>query len=174
MYLDHRKNGNSLITINQMPLSDSEAVKNALIELNGFTKEYGLVLTTKQVNRLASAVHKALRDSDRIEIGAGIMPVLAAEFCTSVFVTAENYAPLLEELVYIFFAVKTAVCDRIADRELVRLLRDFFENKAMGNTPLSRERDIERVIKYVEMEIGSRQNVVGDAYDSDCYTDERA
>ena len=173
MYFKNSKNRGALISINQMQLSDTNALKNALTDLNATTAEYGLVLTVKQVNRLSDAVQRALRESDRIEIGAGIMPILAAEFSTSIFVTRENYAPLLEELIYIFFQVKTAVCDRITDKDLVRLIKDYYENKAFGSVEIMRERDIDLLIKFIETEMGSGDAPDGDTYDSDCYTDER-
>ncbi len=173
MYLKNAKNNNSLININQIQLSDTNALKDALAELNGRTSEYGLVLTVKQVNRLADAVQRALRESDRVEIGTGIMPILADEFSASIFVTQENYAALLEELVYIFFQVKTAVCDRISDKDLVRLLRDYYENKAMGSVDIMRDRDVDLLIKYIETEQGSGDFCEGDVYESESYTDER-
>ena len=174
MYFKNKGNKNSLINISQMQMSDPTALKEALIDLNSQTYEYGLVLTVKQVNRLTDCVQKALRESDRVEIGAGIMPVLAAEFCTSVFVTRENYAAALEELIHVFFQVKTAVCDRISDRDLVRLLKDYYENKAFGSVEIMRDRDIDRLIKYIEMEMDSDTSAIADVYESDGYTDERA
>lgn len=172
MYLNKKKNY-SLININQFPVSDSKAVKEGLIRVNGITNEYGLVLTVKEVNRLSEAVSGALRESGRIEIGEGIMPVLAEEFSSSVFVNIDNYAEVLEELVYVFFNVKTALCDKIADRELVRILKDFYENKAYGSVEIMRDKDIDILVKYIETEMGS-QSSAGDVYDSDSYTDERA
>lgn len=174
MYFKNKNKNTSLINISQMQMSDPTALKDALIELNSETSEYGLVLTVKQVNKLADCVQKALRESDRVEIGAGIMPILAAEFCTSVFVTRENYASVLEELIYVFFQVKTAVCDRISDRDLVRLLKDYYENKAFGSVEIMRERDIDRLIKYIEMEMDSDSSAIADVYESDGYADERA
>ncbi|MBE6642191.1 MAG: hypothetical protein IJN17_06065 [Clostridia bacterium] len=173
MHFKNSNDRNSLININQIKLSDSNALKNALVELNGTTAEYGLFLTVKQINRLSDAVGKALRESDRIEIGSGILPVIAEEFCTSVFVTRENYAQLLEDLIYIFFQVKTAVCDRVSDKDLVRLLKDYYENKAMGSAEVIGERDIDLLVKYIEMEKGILGDSLADAYDSESYTDER-
>lgn len=173
MYFKKNQRSNSLININQIQLSDTNALKEALAELNGRTNEYGVVLTVKQVNRLTDAVKGALRESDRVEIGAGILPVIAEEFSRSIFVDRENYAALLEELIYIFFQVKTAVCDRISDNDLVRLLRDYYENKAMGSVEIMRERDIDLLVKYVEMELGQNSASVGDVYETESYTDER-
>ena len=173
MHFNNSNNRNSLININQIKTSDTAALKNALLELNGTTAEYGLFLTVKQINKLSDAVTKALRESDRIEFGAGILPVIAEEFSTSVFVTRENYAELLENLVYIFFQVKTAVCDTVADKDLVRLLKDYYENKAMGSVEVIGERDIDLLVKYIEMEQGTSGVATGDTYDSENYTDER-
>lgn len=173
MYFKRNQKNKFLISINQIQLSDTNALKESLAELNSRTNEYGVVLTVKQVNRLAEAVKVALRESDRVEIGAGILPVLADEFSRSIFVDQENYASLLEELVYIFFQVKTAVCDRISDNDLVRLLRDYYENKAMGSVEIMRERDIDLLVKYVETELGQNKVLVGDVYETESYTDER-
>lgn len=174
MYFKKNRNNYSLISINQMPVSNTSALKEALTELNGSISEYGLFLTVKQINKLSDAVRNALIESGRIEIGAGIMPILAMEFCASVFVTPENYAELLAELVYIFFQVKTAVCDRVSDRDLVRLLKDYYENKAYGNVEIMRDRDIDLLINYIGLEMGDVIMPSGGAYDSDGYADERA
>jgi len=174
MYRNERKKYNSLINISNVRLSDPVALKQKLTELNGVTQDYGLFLTVKQINRLSDCVQQALRDSDRVEIGAGILPVLALEFSSSVFVTPENYASMLEEMINVFFQVKTAVFDRVTDRDLIRLLKDYYENKAMGSVEFVRDRDIERLIKYIEMEIGSGSSNLTDVYESDGYTDERA
>ena len=175
MYLSKRKNNASLINISQVITSDPVALKTALTELNSTTVEYGLVLTVKQINRLTTAVQKALKDSDRIEFGAGVMPILAAEFCASVFITPENYANALEALIHVFFEVKTAVCDRISDKNLIRILKDYFENSCMGSIDILRDRDIDVLIKYIEMEIdGDASELNYDVYESDGYTDERA
>lgn len=175
MYLSRRKNNASLINISQVVTSDPVALKEALTELNSTTLQYGLVLTVKQINRLTTAVQKALKESDRIEFGAGIMPILASEFCASVFVTPENYANVLEGLIHVFFQVKTAVCDRISDRNLIRILKDYFENNCMGSIEIMRDRDIDILIKYIEMELdGESSEVINEVFESDGYTDERA
>ena len=155
MYLKKRNRNNSIINISSFPVSDSKAVKNALTELNGVISEYGLFLSVKQVNELAFAVQKSLRESDRIEIGSGIMPVIAEEFSSSVFINQENYVSVLEEIISIFFKVKTAVCDNISDKNLVRLIKDYYENKAFGSVELMSERDIDNLIKFIETENGT-------------------
>lgn len=174
MYLKPRNKENSLINISQYPVSDTVALKNALTDLNSRTVEYGLVLTVKQINTLSRTVQDALRESGRIEIGSGILPVLAEEFCTSVFVNQDNYASLLGDLIHIFFSVKTAVCDAVPDRDLLRLLKDYYENKALGSIELLRDKDIDLLVKYIEMEYGQNTSTEGDVYESDGYTDERA
>ena len=78
------------------------------------------------------------------------------------------------KIIYVFFQVKTAVFDRVSDKDLVRLLKDYYENKAMGSVGFMRDRDIDRLIKYIEMEIGFETSEDVDVYESDGYTDERA
>ncbi len=173
MNIRQRKNKNSLINISQYPVCDSVALKNALTELNSTTASYGLFLTVHLINDLCNAVQKSLIESERIEIGSGVLPLIASEFCSSVFIRQDNYANVLEDVINIFFKVKTAVCDTISDKNLIRLLKDYYENKAYGSVELMREKDIDILVKYIEMEYGQKMNASADVYESDGYIDER-
>ena len=173
MYLRRKNNSNSIINISQFPVSDTVALKNALVDLNSTTVEYGLVLTVKQINNLCIAVQNALRESDRIEIGSGILPIIAEEFCASIFINQDNYASVLEDLIHIFFRVKTAVCDTISDRDLIRLLKDYYENKTYGSVELMKDRDVDLLVKYIETEHSQQSAGLADVYESEGYIDER-
>lgn len=146
----------SLITVNNIPLSDPVLLKNALIDLNGFLSEYGLALTDKQIKRLSDARVKALRASGRIELGEGIVPVLVREFSSCLFVNENNFADVIEKLTYIFFEVKTAVCDRISDKDLVRLMKDFYENRYFGFAGNFGERDVDVLVRLIELELAGK------------------
>lgn len=173
MYLKRKNTQNSLINISQFPVSDTRAVKEALTVLNGRSVDYGLVLTVKQINVLCDSLKKALIESDRIELGSGVLPILAEELCSSALITQENYASVLEEMIHIFFKVKTAVCDKVSDRDLVRILKDFFENKSFGSIELMRDRDIDIIARYIETENLQMEASEIDVYESDGYIDER-
>ena len=54
------------------------------------------------------------------------------------------------------------------------MLKDFYENKALGSVELMRDKDIDLLVKYIEMENGQNDGTEGDVYESDGYTDERA
>lgn len=169
----------SAVNIYQIIPSNNTAIRNALTDLNYRTGQYGLVLTDKEIDKVVSARSKALRDNGRIEFGVGILPVIAEEICSSLFVNRKNYADVICYLVDVFFAVKTAVCDGIADRDLIRLMKDYYENREQLSYGEGRERDIELLVRYAEMETGKekpgdiKRIMQENVYESEGYTDER-
>ena len=66
-------------------------------------QQRGIILSPAEQAALAAAQTKALRDSGRVEFGAGILPALAKAFANSPYITQENAAALLEELQAAFY-----------------------------------------------------------------------
>ena len=143
----------SLIGVNQLSNSDPVSLKNALVSLNSDLDSYGLYITDRQIKRISDARSRALRDSGRVELGSGIVPVIAKEFSSCVFVNEKNFADVIEKLTYIFFAVKTASCDRISDKNLIRLMKDFYENRYFGFAGNFGERDVDILVELAEIEL---------------------
>ena len=174
MYFKKKNQSNSLISISNIQLSDRAALKEALIKLNDETAGRGLFLSEKNINKLSDAVQSALKESDRIEIGMGIMPALAREFSNAFFVDKDNYVFVLERLIHVFFHIKTATCDKIPDREIVRLMRDYFDNKGMSGNWSYADEDTDNILKFIEMETGKLTSTPFDVFEADGYIDERA
>ena len=52
-----------------------------LVEANRRTARYGLTLTPEQMTALAESRARALLDTGRVELGAGILPQIGEMFC---------------------------------------------------------------------------------------------
>lgn len=67
----------------------------ALLRGNAVTERFGLTLTPEQCGRLLARRASALRETERIEPGEGILPKLAVALCDSPCVGPENWEEAL-------------------------------------------------------------------------------
>lgn len=109
------------------------SAEQALTRANEKTRDAGLALSPAQIHFLTLAHLEALQSTGRMEMGAGALPKLMEAFCDSPFLTRDNYAQTLAELQDAFYYFKNESEDRIADDELVELMRDVFNGRAQGS-----------------------------------------
>lgn len=105
----------------------------ALAEANRQTACYGLTLTPEQMTALAESRTRALLDTGRVELGAGILPRLVETFRDSPHLHQAEYAAALEALQTIFYRCKNEAGDLTPDEDILRLLRRAFD-RAGGST----------------------------------------
>ena len=109
-----------------------ETIK-ALAAANRRTARYGLTLTPEQMTALAESRGRALLDTGRVELGAGILPQIVEMFCDSPNLHLAEYAAALEALQAIFYRCKNEAGDLTPDEDILRLLRRAFD-RAGGST----------------------------------------
>lgn len=124
-------------------------IETELLELNSVSENYGLVLTEEEAHSLSAMRNRSVKENDRVEIGSGAVPEIVKKFCTSRFVTQENYAYILEEVTYLFYFIKTETDDRISDSELIDELFGRFELECRGSIDTLENRECERIIRKV-------------------------
>ena len=61
----------------------AQRTEQALLRGNAVTERFGLTLTPEQCGRLLERRASALRETERIELGEGILPKLAVTLCDS-------------------------------------------------------------------------------------------
>ena len=105
----------------------------ALAEANRQTACYGLTLTPEQMTALAESRTRALLDTGRVELGAGLLPRLVETFRDSPHLHQAEYAAALEALQTIFYRCKNEAGDLTPDEDILRLLRRAFD-RAGGST----------------------------------------
>lgn len=136
--------GTSLSSFLQPSALDDARTAERLLALNRETREYGLELTPEDAASLAEARREALEASGRVEIGgAGALEKIVLAFGRSRYLFQYDYAPVLHELLEVFFLLKNETHDRISDDELTAFLFDCFENRYRGSTEMFRGRELE-------------------------------
>lgn len=100
---------------------------------NALTEGYGLTLSSAQARALAQRRVEALRATDRVEFGEGVLRKLIFAFRDSPYFCQQNYEETLGELQDIFYHFKNESNEGLSDDELIEFMRSTFNGKAQGS-----------------------------------------
>ena len=120
---------NELMSFGTLSAQRTEA---ALLRQNIVTERFGLTLSEEQCERLLERRAEALRETERIEPGEGILPKLAVALCDSPCVGSENWEETLGGLTELFYHFKGACGERLGDDELLAALVRLYNGWAGG------------------------------------------
>ena len=120
---------NELMLFSALSAQQTEA---ALLRGNAVTERFGLTLTPEQCGRLLARRAEALRETERIELGEGILPKLAVALCDSPCVGPENWAEAPGGLTELFYHSKGACGEHLGDDELLAALVRLYNAGAGG------------------------------------------
>ncbi len=109
---------------------------NEILEMNKESREFNLVLTPRDAASILEARNEFLQQLARIEMSIDVSKSLIRNFCNSSFITPEDYVATLIELHEIFYHIKNETDDKIGDNELIRVMKDYFENSCGGSLEL--------------------------------------
>ncbi len=115
---------------------------------NAFAARFGLVLTEKQLEELVENRFEVLTNTGRIEFGEGILKKLILTFCDSPYMTQENFAETLSELLESFYYFKNESMDRISDDELLEYMKSVFDGRAQGSADYLSGTSLEELCRY--------------------------
>lgn len=120
---------NELMLFGTLSAQRTEA---ALLRGNAVTERFGLTLTPEQCGRLLERRALALRETERIEPGEGILPKLAVALYDSPCVGPENWEEAFGGLTELFYHFKGACGEHLGDDELLAALVRLYNGWAGG------------------------------------------
>lgn len=118
----------------------------AIASLNTFTAPRGLMLSDTAAREVAQTRLRALKENNRIELGAGVIEKLILVFSASRYVTPDDWEELVHTIVESFYFAKTETHDAVSDNELIKFMLDEFEGTCEGSVELLTQ-SIERYIR---------------------------
>lgn len=124
------------IVLNSMKTVGKELLVNEILEMNNESREFGLELTPQDAVQLLEARDRSLQQLGRIELGIGVSKSIIRSFCSSSYISKEEYVPALNELYEIFHYMKNETEDKIGDDEVIWVMKDYFENSCGGSLEL--------------------------------------
>lgn len=145
------------MALNLIPIFSEALMKQQvtieLMNCNEVTSQYQLTLTKEEAELLVDTRNEALKVTDRIELGGGIIKKLILCFKDSPYISQYNYAETISELIDTFYYYKNETQDEMSDDDLIDLMKELFDKKCNGCMALLQGRDLEavaRAIRYGE------------------------
>ena len=93
----------------------------------------GMTISAEQAAMLVQHQRAALRDVGRVDFGGGVLKKLAAAFCGSPYIQANNWADTLAQLTELFYALKNETRDQLGDDALIAAMAARFNGDAGGS-----------------------------------------
>lgn len=111
----------------------------AFLETNREAATHGLQLTLEDAREIVSARNRLLRELGRVEFGVETIRELARVFSASSFITQEDYAATLIELLELFHWLKNETDDQLSDHNLILAMYRLFEHDCAGSVSKLRD-----------------------------------
>ena len=83
----------------------------------------GLLLTRKEVFQLCEKRDEVLVQCGRLELNGGIMEQLIDTFIDCPYITRDEFADVMEEVIEVFYTMKNECSDLIDDQHLMNYMR---------------------------------------------------
>lgn len=115
---------------------DQEDIKELVPIINSEGEKYGLILSYEDVYRIAEGRKEVLSGYGRVDIDMSVAEKLTKSFCSSVFVTQDNYTDTIIQLQEIFYYIKNETEGTIGDDELIRKMKEVYEKESEGSIML--------------------------------------
>lgn len=93
----------------------------------------GMTISAEQAAMLVQHQRAVLRDVGRVDFGGGVLKKLAAAFCGSPYIQANNWADTLAQLTELFYALKNETRDQLGDDALIAAMAARFNGDAGGS-----------------------------------------
>jgi hypothetical protein len=141
-----------------------------VIKCNDYTEQFGLLLTQAQAIELVETRSLSLRDNGRIEFGGGVIDKIIKEFCDSPYISMQNYAATLHELIETFYYYKNETLDLISDDDLIKFMKSAFDGVCQGSIDLLSGRELYQLARNLRFGLPidySEDNFLDDEGDDD-------
>ncbi|MEN6324921.1 MAG: DUF6323 family protein [Syntrophomonas sp.] len=115
---------------------------NEVLAYNQESQKYGLALSPIQAQELVETRNRAIAGHDRVELNLEVLKKIIAVFSTSSYIHSGNYADTLNELIDLFYYMKTETEDSIGDDDLIAQMKKFFDTSCEGSVELLKNREM--------------------------------
>lgn len=140
-----------------------DADKQLLLDTNQTARQYGLQLSEQQAGELVHAESVLCQEGERIRLWGSAAALLAEAFCRSSYLSQQEYASTLLQLLDIFYTAKEESLELIGDEELVQLLFAWFEHRCGGSLELLQSRELEHFYRQVHDRVAGGMGADRDA-----------
>ena len=112
----------------------NKVISGQLMALNDEIAENGIVLSEADCKDIAEFRHEVLLDTERVDVGLGIVGRIVKEFSESGYVDQRNFRQVVEDLLECFYTLKNETEDKATDDQVMEFLHYLFEQEVGGDT----------------------------------------
>lgn len=136
--------------LNNANLPVTTILTNELLTVNEDIKNYGLSLTKDEALSIIEKRNESLEDNGRIEFNNVLVKKLIIEFANSSYITKDNFAETIYDLIDIFYFYKNETYDKIPDDNLITIMRDSFDNECEGSLELLQCKTLDTISQAIK------------------------
>ena len=92
-----------------------------------------MAISAEQAALLVQHQRAVLRDTGRVDFGGGFLKKLAAAFCGSPYIQANDWIDTLAQLMELFYALKNETRDQLGDEGIIAAMAARFNGGAGGS-----------------------------------------
>ena len=136
--------------LNNTNLPVTTILTNELLTVNEEINNYGLSLTKDEALSIIEKRNESLEDNGRIEFNNVLVKKLIIEFASSSYITKDNFAETIYDLIDIFYFYKNETYDKLSDDELISIMRDSYDNECEGSLDLLQCRTLNKISQAIK------------------------
>lgn len=123
-----------------------------VLETNEEARKHGLELSVQDAKEITGARNEILLGLGRVEFGSDALSKLISAFCTSSYISRDDYASTIVDLLEVFYWLKNASEESISDGRLIQAMQYLFEETCAGSIELLKDlvpQDYTRVLQKI-------------------------
>lgn len=139
--------------LNNTNLPVTTILTNELLTVNEEINNYGLSLTKDEALSIIEKRNESLEDNGRIEFNNVLVKKLIIEFASSSYITKDNFAETIYDLIDIFYFYKNETYDKLSDDELISIMRESYDNECEGSLDLLQCRTLDKISQVIKDQV---------------------
>ncbi len=104
--------------------------KSEILKINDKSSDYGLILTSQDVEEIIKSRAYSLKTYGRIDLNMDATKKLINKIYTSQYTDKDDYVEMINELQDVFYYLKNETLDKISDDEIIDLIGEFYEKSS--------------------------------------------
>ena len=119
-----------------------------IADCNAMSQKFGLVLSNQQIRNLLEHRLVALQNAGRVEFGDGVLKKLITAFCSSPYLSQNNYEETLFSLQEMFYYYKTESLEHLSDDALITAMQTVFNGARQGSVEYLAGTSLEAICRF--------------------------
>ena len=133
-------------------LSEDKKFIANLVDLNAKANNYGLIITEDVAREIAVYRQTALIENERVELKSDAITRLTSAFLETRYITQEDFADTMGEIISLFYLIKTETENTIADDDLIGIMLKVFVETCFGSIEVMQSKGLEKILREYKLD----------------------